>query len=566
MAASQPANFNLQEFTDAGMLLVGGRLYTYAYGTTAQKTAYIDPDGTVPHTYTSDGAGGQYIALNARGELPAPLYLVDGSYDLSLRRADGSTVWTRKADGVENSNRSLVAQLALSSGSSMVGFIQSGAAAVKRWVQDRFLDLPHATDFNGVSADGTTDSTSAILTAAAEVGGAMLIPPGVKFDRNALISSMPTDVVALDLSVINDFNSAGETTKHIGIMSSDVAASDTHWAVSSGHHAITTLNNFGTAGSSSAAERKASVLWAVGQYQKGSADKRGFRGAAILQFTKESSSSYWIYQLRSLAPWTSIAGAYESWAAGEVILGAGVYRVNNSQHYVSAGAGTTGATPPTHTSGTVSDGGVNWTWIDSGDRSVFNVREDGRWLIGLGDYSATWRHKVSSVDPGGTYSGECESTGISKYAQTKLIPTDAGGVVSPQPFLRAENGIGLRVMKSDGSTDLARFSDSGGFAVKEFVSLSATVSDNNATPSVAGIGTLYISNTAPTTITGLTGGVDDQVVRLVFTNTNTSIASSATLLMTGSVNVTPSTYSSITMKKVPASISDRWIEDSRSIK
>lgn len=105
MPASQPKNFNLQEFTDVGRPLVGGRIYTYGYGTTAQKIAFADPDGTVPHTYTLDGMGGQYIALNARGELPTPLYLDAGSYDISLKRADGSTVWTRKADGVDSSLR-----------------------------------------------------------------------------------------------------------------------------------------------------------------------------------------------------------------------------------------------------------------------------------------------------------------------------------------------------------------------------------------------------------------------------------------------------------------------------
>lgn len=103
MAASQPALFNVQEFTDNGVTLVGGRLYTYAFGTTALKVAYTDPDGTIPQTYTADGLGGQYIALDARGELPAPLYLAStGSYDISLKRADGSTVWTRRTDGVGN--------------------------------------------------------------------------------------------------------------------------------------------------------------------------------------------------------------------------------------------------------------------------------------------------------------------------------------------------------------------------------------------------------------------------------------------------------------------------------
>lgn len=129
MQASQPAIFNLQEFTDAGLLLVGGRLYTYAYGTTAQKVAYTDPDGTVPHTYTPDDAGGQYIALNARGELPVPLYLGDGSYDLCLKRADGSTVWTRRADGVASAAKPAIEEfkvaVAQSGGAQMVGFMET---------------------------------------------------------------------------------------------------------------------------------------------------------------------------------------------------------------------------------------------------------------------------------------------------------------------------------------------------------------------------------------------------------------------------------------------------------
>lgn len=100
MSVSQAGMFSLQEFADAGAPLALGRLYTLAYGTTTQKTVYTDAAGTTPHTYTSDGAGGSYIALNARGELPAPLYLASGPYDIALKRADGSTVWTRRADGI----------------------------------------------------------------------------------------------------------------------------------------------------------------------------------------------------------------------------------------------------------------------------------------------------------------------------------------------------------------------------------------------------------------------------------------------------------------------------------
>ena len=101
MSASQSGNFNFHEFTDLGAPLASGRLYTYAFGTTTQKTAYTDHAAAIPHTYTSDGLGGQYIALNARGELPAPLYLSAGSYDLTLRTAAGATMWTYQIEGHE---------------------------------------------------------------------------------------------------------------------------------------------------------------------------------------------------------------------------------------------------------------------------------------------------------------------------------------------------------------------------------------------------------------------------------------------------------------------------------
>lgn len=112
MAASLSGVFSLQEFTDLGAPLVGGRVYTYTQGTTTFKTAYTDKAGTIPHTYTSDGIGGQYIALNARGELPAPLYLTSGSYDIALKDSTGATIWTRRADPVDDSSSSAVSAYA----------------------------------------------------------------------------------------------------------------------------------------------------------------------------------------------------------------------------------------------------------------------------------------------------------------------------------------------------------------------------------------------------------------------------------------------------------------------
>lgn len=183
MSASLSGEFNLQAFTDLGDPLIGGRLYTYTFGTTAHKTAYTDHAGTIPHTYTSDGLGGQYIALNARGELSAPLYLVGGSYDLSLKRADGSTVWTRRADPVWD----LVSDFTSGGGAAMIGYTPAGTGAVATTAQEKFREAVSVLDYSSPAdrnatylAPGTVDLTYA-AQAATSTGYPVEFPSGWTF-------------------------------------------------------------------------------------------------------------------------------------------------------------------------------------------------------------------------------------------------------------------------------------------------------------------------------------------------------------------------------------------------
>lgn len=106
-AANQSGVFNVQILTSTGAPAANYRLYTYTAGTTTHKAAYTDSAAGTPHTYTSDGAGGQYIALDSRGELPAPLFLTTGAYDLTLKTPAGSTVWTRRTDNIPASSPTL---------------------------------------------------------------------------------------------------------------------------------------------------------------------------------------------------------------------------------------------------------------------------------------------------------------------------------------------------------------------------------------------------------------------------------------------------------------------------
>lgn len=152
MAASLSGEFNFQQFTDAGDPLASGRVYTYTAGTTTKKTAYTDAAGSVAHTYTSDGAGGEYIALNARGELPAPLFLNSGSYDIALKRSDGTTVWTRRAKGQDDDAATLRTDLAdtadAAKGDALIGTKASGTGAIARTQHAKNADFVYASDYD----------------------------------------------------------------------------------------------------------------------------------------------------------------------------------------------------------------------------------------------------------------------------------------------------------------------------------------------------------------------------------------------------------------------------------
>ena len=215
MAASQSGVFSLQEFSDLGSPLVGGRVYTYTQGTTTHKTAYTDKAGSIAHTYTSDGIGGQYIALNARGELPAPLYLAAGSYDIALKDAGGATIWTRRADPVDELRADLASTSDASKGSRMVGHLPSLTGAVETTVGE-MLDRMFAANiliFGAVV--GTSDNTAAFELAAA-TGRAIYVPSGTWY-CNATFTTSQRIVMLGDgsrNSLIRPYNTALPAITH----------------------------------------------------------------------------------------------------------------------------------------------------------------------------------------------------------------------------------------------------------------------------------------------------------------------------------------------------------------
>lgn len=89
--ASLLPNGKQQYFDNAGLPLVGGKLYTYAASTTTPKATYTDANGLIPNTNP--------IILDSRGEATV---FWDGAYRVELRDSLDNPIWT--IDGVAESN------------------------------------------------------------------------------------------------------------------------------------------------------------------------------------------------------------------------------------------------------------------------------------------------------------------------------------------------------------------------------------------------------------------------------------------------------------------------------
>lgn len=156
-----------QFFTDDGVPLAGGKLYSYAAGTTTPKVTYTRATGSIPHTNP--------IILNAAGRVSTgEIWLTDGdTYKFVLETSSGQLIATWDDvpginDGINNIN------------AANVQYDPSGIGAVSRSAQSKMRDTVSVKDFGAVG-DGVTDDTTAVnaaLTNATTTGAAVYFPAG----------------------------------------------------------------------------------------------------------------------------------------------------------------------------------------------------------------------------------------------------------------------------------------------------------------------------------------------------------------------------------------------------
>lgn len=196
------------QFIDAnGEPLVGGKLYTYAAGTTTPLSTYTDAGAGTPNTNP--------VILDTTGS--AAVWCGSAQYAFTLKTSTDVLVWT--ADNLNAPQASTLAALAASGGAALIGAVpsitnpgttvqaqltnlggvdggtyvsykQDSIFSVTTDVSTKLNEWISVKDFGAVG-NGSTNDTSAFNAAFSAAAGGICIVPGVNTYK---LTTAPTDV------------------------------------------------------------------------------------------------------------------------------------------------------------------------------------------------------------------------------------------------------------------------------------------------------------------------------------------------------------------------------------
>lgn len=167
-----------QFFDNNGVPLTGGKLYTYAAGTTTPAATYTSVTGATAHAnpivldaagrvsgsseiWLSKGVIYKFVLKDSNDVLIGTYDNVPGVNDVDATNVSYTPAITSLLDGVVTTVQEALDELSdEENGSSFVGFIQSGANAVKRNVQQELRQVFYVSQF-GALTNGT-DATAAV--------------------------------------------------------------------------------------------------------------------------------------------------------------------------------------------------------------------------------------------------------------------------------------------------------------------------------------------------------------------------------------------------------------------
>lgn len=215
------------------------------------------------------------------------------------------------------------------------------------------------------------------------------------------------------------------------------------------------------------------------------------------------------------------------WRSG-VAITSGDYMLSAFKLYQASTSGTTGATAPTHASGSASDGGVTWDFVRDFQAAAGSVR--GCVVIGDRDDLPKFGHATSRA----------------QFSQDALFWNG-----KKLKFLKQDNTVGWEVWNELGTDDFyivsadglraLRFDATGQFMQTiglATLSTSVTAANGDTTPSVKGAGTLIFGNTGATSVTQFDDGLANQILYVQSGNSNTTLVHGTNLKLAGGVNKT----------------------------
>lgn len=185
-----------QLFNNDGLILAGGKLYTYAAGSSTPASTYTDSTGLIANTNP--------IILDSSGRVSSEIWLIAGStYKFVLNDVNGNLIWSKDNISGINDFTNILSKLAnntdVTQGDALIGFAQSNSTglltgAVGKTVHDKLQDSVSVFDFMttaqiaAVRAGTSTEDLSAAFQNAINTSNLVRVPKGT-YNINASINS-----------------------------------------------------------------------------------------------------------------------------------------------------------------------------------------------------------------------------------------------------------------------------------------------------------------------------------------------------------------------------------------
>ena len=187
----------VMQFFDAnGNPLVGGKLFTYAAGTTTPQATFTDYNGGTANTNP--------VILNSRGE--AAVWCGANRYYMVLKDSDNVEIWT--ADNVNGPNGPTLAVLAASDGATLIGYTPADTG-VATTVNARLQQIDGTSPTAG-ALDGNTKASINTLRDASAVSGGTVGYVNPNIWARTITGATETSFEWTIIGIVDNYSAAGE--------------------------------------------------------------------------------------------------------------------------------------------------------------------------------------------------------------------------------------------------------------------------------------------------------------------------------------------------------------------